>query len=184
MILDKYSDIGWFITNTFLQNIIPMFFFRLGFINMNWAFPKYLDVLPIQRKIVFISSSNNHFLFWKMLIVEHKHTGGKERNIVFQKWRGKHYRKWTWSVGFQRKKYCSKCANIHFHLGEKPFQRKLSIDKEKLLKMCQHSFSPFQRKLSIDKELHQLMIENVKLFFVWGKFRYSKSLVLPGYILI
>ena len=119
-----------------------------------------------------------------MLIVEHKHTGGKERNIVFQKWRGKHYRKWTWSVGFQRKKYCSKCANIHFHPGEKPFQRKLSIDKEKLLKMCQHSFSPFQRKLSIDKELHQLLIENVKLFFVWGKFRHSKNVVLPGYILV
>ena len=100
-------------------------------------------------------SLNNLFFFLKNAVCR-AHTGNKERNIVFQKWRGKHYRKWTWSVGFQRKKYCSKCANIHFHLGEKPFQRKLSIDKEKLPKMCQHSFSPFQRKLSIDKELHQL----------------------------
>ena len=129
-------------------------------------------------------SLNNLFFFQKNTDCRAQTHGNKERNIVFQKWRGKHYRKWTWSVGFQRKKYCSKYANIHFHPGEKPFQRKLSIDKGKLPKLCQHSFSPFQRKLSIDKELHQLLIENVKLFFVWGKFRHSKNVVLPGYILI
>ena len=96
--------------------------------------PNYLIDSTKKKKCIHFSL-NNPFLFLKNADCR-AHMGNKERNIVFQKWRGKHYRKWTWSVGFQRKKYCSKCANIHFHPGEKPFQRKLSIDKEKLLKIC------------------------------------------------
>ena len=78
----------------------------------------------------------------RMLIVEH--TGNKERNIVFQKWRGTHYRKWTWSVGFQRKKYCSKCANIHFHPGENPFR-----ESSQLIKSCASCWYSLIKKVEL-----------------------------------
>ena len=82
------------------------------------------------------------FFLKRMLIV--KHTGNKERNIVFQKWRGTHYRKWTWSVGFQRKKYCSKCANIHFHPGENPFR-----ESSQLIKSCASCWYSLIKKVEL-----------------------------------
>ena len=122
VILDKYSDIGRFITNTFLQNLMQ-FFFGIS--------KKSLSLIQITEwlKKGCITFTLKYPSSKRMLIVEH--TGNKERNIVFQKWRGTHYRKWTWSVGFQRKKYCSKCANIHFHPGENPFR-----ESSQLIKSC------------------------------------------------
>ena len=137
------ADIGqifryWMIYHKYISMksngfFFQLFLFYLGFVNKwgksNLSLTQISEWLKVGWLCFTFSSSQYQVLFWKMLIVEY--TGNKERNIVFQKWRGTHYRKWTWSVGFQRKKYCSKCANIHFHPGENPFR-----ESSQLIKSC------------------------------------------------
>ena len=109
-ILDDLSE------NISLKSDLQLFLFGLGFVKKNMSKEISNWYQPKMSKDGFCNFVFHKYLFYLSENADcWANAGNKKRNIVFQKWRGTHYRKWPGSVRFQRKKNRSKRANIHFH---------------------------------------------------------------------
>ena len=132
LILDKYSDIGWFITKYFFKiwfTIISVWFgiCQKNHVKGNWYQTKMSkwskDGL---RTFVFIKTC---FTFQKMLIVEQ--TRGIKREILcFKSGEERIIENGRGVFDFKGRKIAQNARTFIFTADKKPFQPKLSINKE------------------------------------------------------